>query len=195
MKEIIIATKNEGKVKDFKLLFKEKGVIVKSLLDIEYPFEIEETGTTFKENAIIKAQEVANYTGNAVIADDSGLSVDALDGRPGVYSARYGSDDMDGVTKVLHELERVPNEARTARFHCALALAQPSEDPIIVEGTCEGKITHEPRGLNGFGYDPIFFITELNKTMAELSKEEKNKISHRADALKQIESKLFKLFK
>jgi XTP/dITP diphosphohydrolase len=190
VKEVIIATKNAGKVKEFQALFAQKGIEVKSLLDFNDCPDVEETGKTFAENAILKAETIANYFNKIVIADDSGLAVDALNGKPGVYSARYAGEnknDAENIAKVLEELKEVPFEQRTARFHCALAVAIPHQRTIVVEGTCEGYIAEEPRGTNGFGYDPIFYVPEKQKMMAELSKEEKNKISHRANALKELE--------
>lgn len=190
MKEIMIATKNQGKVKEFRTLFMSRGVNVKSLADYPTIEDIEETGVTFAENAQIKAEEIAKKLHIPVIADDSGLSIDYLDGKPGVYSARYAGEhksDLDNLNKVLEELKGVPKQKRTARFHCALALAIPGEKTQIVEGTCEGLITEQPVGDNGFGYDPIFYVPELEKTMAELSKDEKNKISHRGHALRKLD--------
>lgn len=191
MKRIIIATKNKGKVKDFEVLFEKRGYKVISLLDLPDSPDIEETGNTFRENAILKAEGIATIVNEIVIADDSGLAVDALGGRPGVFSARYAGEqknDEDNILKVLTELEGVKD--RSATFHCALAMAIPSSATIVVEGTCNGVINEEPIGENGFGYDPIFFVPEKNKTMAQLSKEEKNEISHRADALKKLEDQL-----
>ncbi|MEH7379744.1 XTP/dITP diphosphatase [Bacillus sp. JJ1533] len=190
MKEIMIATKNRGKVKEFRDLFASQGVEVKSLLDYPTIEDIEETGVTFAENAQIKAEAIAKKLHIPVVADDSGLAIDFLDGRPGVYSARYAGEhknDLDNLNKVLDELKGVPQEKRAARFHCALALAIPGEKTEIVEGTCEGVITEKPIGENGFGYDPIFFIPQKGKTMAELSKEEKNQISHRGNALRKLD--------
>jgi XTP/dITP diphosphohydrolase len=198
VKEVIIATKNAGKVKEFQTLFAEKGLTVKSLLDVENAPDVEETGETFAENAILKAETIANYLNKVVIADDSGLAVDALGGKPGVYSARYAGEhknDKENMAKVLEELKGVPFEQRTARFHCALAVAIPNQRTVVVEGTCEGYIAEAPTGTNGFGYDPIFYVPEQQKTMAELSKEEKNKISHRANALKKLEKIWDELFK
>ncbi|MEH7236241.1 XTP/dITP diphosphatase [Bacillus sp. JJ1562] len=193
MKEIMIATKNSGKVKEFRDLFASQGVEVKSLLDYPYIEDIEETGVTFAENAQLKAEAIVKKLHIPVIADDSGLAVDYLDGRPGVFSARYAGEhknDLDNLNKVLDELKGVPNEKRTARFHCALALAIPGEETEIVEGTCEGVITEKPEGENGFGYDPIFFVTGKGKTMAELAKDEKNQISHRGNALRKLDELL-----
>jgi XTP/dITP diphosphohydrolase len=186
VKKIIIATKNKGKVTEFQALFQKKGFEVISLLDIANSPDIEETGKTFKENAILKAEGIAVALNEMVIADDSGLSIDYLEGRPGIMSARYAGldkNDMNNMVKVLQELVGVPVEDRTARFHCALALAIPSRSTIVVEGLCEGIIATEPIGENGFGYDPIFFLKSEQKTMAELTKAEKNRISHRANAL------------
>ncbi|MBS2771631.1 XTP/dITP diphosphatase [Anoxybacillus rupiensis] len=192
MKQVIIATKNTGKAREFEALFNEKGMQVKTLLDFPNCPDVEETGDTFAENARLKAEAMAAYFQQMVIADDSGLSIDALDGRPGVYSARYAGeekDDQANIAKVLKELKGVPFEQRTARFHCTLAIAIPGRPTAIVEGTCEGYIAEEPKGENGFGYDPIFYVPEKNKTMAELPKEVKNKISHRADALAKLNEK------
>ncbi|MFS0865547.1 XTP/dITP diphosphatase [Fredinandcohnia sp. 179-A 10B2 NHS] len=193
MQEIMIATKNAGKVKEFNNLFEIKGIKVKSLLDFPSIDDIEETGTTFAENAKIKAEAISNKFKIPVIADDSGLSVDYLNGRPGVYSARYAGeqkDDTANLNKVLAELEGVPEDKRTARFHCALALAIPGEETQIVEGTCEGIITDKPVGANGFGYDPVFYVVAKGKTMAQLTKDEKNEISHRGNALRKLDKLL-----
>ncbi|AEH46974.1 XTP/dITP diphosphatase [Parageobacillus thermoglucosidasius] len=190
MKQVIIATKNAGKTREFQALLAKKGVEVKSLLDFPDCPDVEETGSTFAENAILKAEAMARYFHTTVIADDSGLAIDALHGRPGVYSARYAGeekDDQKNIAKVLEELKGVPLEKRTARFHCALAVAAPGRRTAVVEATCEGYIAEEPKGENGFGYDPIFYVPQKGKTMAELSKEEKNQISHRAKALAKLE--------
>ncbi|HHY72795.1 MAG TPA: XTP/dITP diphosphatase [Bacillus bacterium] len=189
MKDILIATKNKGKVKEFAALFAEKDIVVHSLLDFPDSLDVEETGDTFIENAKLKAETIAKQFNKIVIADDSGLSVDALDGRPGVFSARYAgepTDDQANLEKVLRELHGVPSEKRTARFHCILAVAIPNEKTKIFEGACEGYITEEPLGENGFGYDPIFYVPDRRQTMAQLSNDEKNKISHRANAMKQL---------
>ncbi|WP_406620720.1 XTP/dITP diphosphatase [Bacillus atrophaeus] len=189
MKEAIIATHNPGKVKEFKDIFAPKGYDVKSLADIGFLEEIEETGHTFEENAVLKAEAVAKAVNKMVIADDSGLSVDNLGGSPGVYSARYAGeqkDDMANINKVLQELKGIEKEQRTARFRCALAVSIPGEETKTVEGHVEGYIAEEPKGENGFGYDPIFIVKDKDKTMAELTSDEKNKISHRANALKKL---------
>lgn len=189
MQEIIIATKNKGKANEFKNMFYPLGYEIRTLLDFPQISEIDETGTTFEANAKLKAEAISNILGEMVIADDSGLMIDALDGRPGVYSARYAGlekDDDANMDKVLQELKDIPISERTARFYCALALAVPNKETLIVHGTCEGEILTEKRGENGFGYDPIFFVTEKGKGMAELLPEEKNQISHRAEALKKM---------
>ena len=189
MAKVIIATNNKGKVKDFQSLFTPMGVEVTSLHDFPGIEEIEETGTTFEENAILKAEHLAKELKIPVIADDSGLMVDALEGRPGVYSARYAGlhkNDEDNLQKVLKELEGISTEKRTARFYCALALAIPGKETITVHGTVEGLIATDKQGTNGFGYDPIFFLPELNRTMAQLTAEEKGSLSHRGNAIKEL---------
>jgi XTP/dITP diphosphohydrolase len=193
MDTVIIATKNKGKAKEFEKLFLPKGLAVKTLLDYPEIEDVEETGSTFEENAILKAETIANNLGVRVIADDSGLEIDALEGRPGVYSARYaGSEknDENNIDKVLDELQGVPESERTARFCCALAMAEPGKETVTVFGTCEGRILNERRGTNGFGYDPIFFVETEGKAMAELASDEKNKISHRANAIRKLDDLL-----
>jgi XTP/dITP diphosphohydrolase len=189
VKEIIIATNNKGKVKDFQVIFEPKGFVVKSLADFPELPEVEETGTTFEENALLKAKAVSDHLGKIVLADDSGLEVDGLNGEPGVYSARYAGKDKDdrkNYNKVLEKLQGVPFDERTARFVCVLALVKPTGEQLTVRGTCEGHIASEPAGENGFGYDPIFYVKDWNKTMAQLTKEEKSEISHRGNAIKKL---------
>lgn len=196
-KEVIIATKNKGKAKEFEALFSAKGVKVQTLLDFPEAPDVEETGTTFRENAKLKAEEICRQLNTMVIADDSGLCIDALNGEPGVYSARYAGNEKDdeaNMTKVLEKMKGVPLPERTAHFHCTLAVAIPGQDTIVVEGRCTGMITEEKQGDKGFGYDPIFYVPALQKTMAQLEKEEKNKISHRADALKKLSPIIEKLY-
>ena len=195
MKQVVVATKNAGKVREFAELFEKFDLEVKSLYDFPHIEEVEETGETFEENAILKAEHLCKQLDEIVIADDSGLIVDALQGKPGVRSARYAGeekDDQANIQKVLEELKGIPMEKRTARFYCALAVAFPQEDkkPLIVNGTCEGKILGQQRGENGFGYDPIFYVEEYKSAMAELSSDEKNKISHRGRALRKLEEKI-----
>lgn len=190
-KRVIIATKNRGKAKEFQHMFAPYGYEVQTLLDLPHIEDVEETGETFEENAILKAETVAEILGELVIADDSGLAIDALEGRPGVYSARYAGEeksDEANMEKVLSELESVEEPDRTARFHCVLAIAGPNRETRTVTGTCEGTILQEKRGTNGFGYDPIFYVPTLGKSMAELSQEEKSQISHRGNALKKLKN-------
>lgn len=189
MTEIIIATNNPGKVKDFKVILEPKGFTVKSLADFPHIPDVKETGTTFEENALLKAEAVSAHLGKIVLADDSGLEVDALNGEPGVYSARYAGmdkDDKKNILKVLDRLEGVPEKMRTARFICVLAVVEPGGNRLTVRGTCEGIISIEPIGENGFGYDPIFYVEGKQRTMAQLSKEEKSEISHRGNAISQL---------
>ncbi|WP_341320945.1 XTP/dITP diphosphatase [Solibacillus sp. FSL H8-0523] len=197
MKQVVIATKNKGKAKDFEALFNPFGYEVVTMFEVAPDLEIEETGTTFEENAILKAQTLANLLGKIVIADDSGLAIDALNGEPGVYSARYAGDHDDeaNMVKVLANMKDVPEEARTARFCCALAIAGPNMDTKTVFGTCEGVIAHEKKGRNGFGYDPIFYVPALQKHMAELTAEEKGAISHRGNAIRKLALQLAELLK
>jgi len=193
MKEVIIATKNPGKAKEFEKIFAERGMAVKTLLDFPELPEVEETGTTFEENAILKAETTAKALNKLVISDDSGLMVDALEGRPGIYSARFAGDpknDQNNIDKLLTELKGVPEEKRTARFYCALAVAVPNQETFTVSGTCEGRILEEQKGTNGFGYDPVFLVPEKGVTLAQLSSDEKNQISHRANALKKLDAVL-----
>jgi XTP/dITP diphosphohydrolase len=189
MKEIIVATNNKGKAAEFEALFEPLGYKVLTLRDLPHIEEVEETGVTFEENARLKAETVSKLENKMVIADDSGLVVDALDGRPGVYSARYAGEEKNddaNIQKVLDELADVEEKERTARFVCVLAVAIPNKETKIFKGTCEGLITKEKMGENGFGYDPIFYIRDKGKTMAQLTKEEKNQISHRANAIKEF---------
>ncbi|MFZ0075869.1 MAG: XTP/dITP diphosphatase [Exiguobacterium undae] len=188
--KIIVATRNAGKVNEFKEMLGRLGYDVESLLDYETAPETDETGSTFEENAELKSREAAAYFGHAVLADDSGLEVDALDGAPGVYSARFAGEDKSDEannTLLLEKLADVPTEKRTARFVCALSLAKPSGETLTVRGTMEGTIGFERKGTNGFGYDPLFIIPSLNQTAAELTKSEKASISHRGQALRKLE--------
>lgn len=195
MKEIVIATRNQGKISEFRSLFKQERINLLSLSDLTVEInEIEETGDTFYENAKIKAETVANIINQPVIADDSGLVVDSLDGRPGVYSARYAgepTDDVKNYEKILHEMELVDKINRTARFVAVLALARPNKETIYFAGSCEGEITYEPQGDFGFGYDPIFMPKGYDRTMAQLTEQEKNKISHRYVALQKLKNWLY----
>jgi len=196
MKNIIIATGNKGKAKEFETLFKPLGYNVLTLHDLEGTEDVEETGKTFEENAILKAESLCKQFNTMVIADDSGLMIDALDGRPGVYSARYAGEEKDdeaNMDKVLEELVGVPEDKRTARFYCALAVAIPNQETVTFSGTVEGRIATERQGEFGFGYDPIFYVPSLQKMMAQLEPQEKNAISHRANALRNMKEKLHQL--
>ncbi len=185
---LVLATRNANKVREIRQILADLPVEVCSLLDYRSVPDVEETGTTFAENAVLKARAAAEATGEVAMADDSGLAIDALDGAPGVYSNRFaGPDatDRDKIDKVLALLRDVPAERRTARFVAAVAVASPDGRVETVAGTCEGRIGFAPRGEHGFGYDPIFLLPELGLTMAELTDEEKNRISHRARAVTQ----------
>lgn len=189
MKQVIIATQNKGKAKDFEALFGPLGYEVLTLRDVAKDMDVEETGVTFEENAILKAEAVAETLQTTVIADDSGLEIDALDGEPGVYSARYAGEaksDEANIEKVLAKLESVPEEQRRARFRCVLAIASPNKKTRTYSGSCEGLILSERRGDYGFGYDPIFFVPNEGKAMAELVPEEKAAISHRGNAIREL---------
>lgn len=188
--EIVIATHNNGKAREFEALFAKKGWKIKTLNDFPEMPEVEETGTSFAENALLKAETIADKLNMLVLADDSGLKVDALDGAPGIFSARYAGEpksDAANNAKLLHELTDVPYEKRTAQFHCTLALAAPGKKSMTVSGEVSGTILGIPRGENGFGYDPLFYVAEKNKTMAELSNKEKNRLSHRSAALRKLD--------
>ncbi|HHW31676.1 MAG TPA: XTP/dITP diphosphatase [Clostridiaceae bacterium] len=193
MEKFIVASKNKGKLIEIQKLLEGLPYKVISMEEAGFSGDIEETGKTFEENAFIKARAVFNVTGGMVMADDSGLEVDYLNGLPGIYSSRYageGASDQDRNEKLLRELRDVPFEKRTARFVCAIALILPDGKHISINGSCEGYIGFEPVGDNGFGYDPLFFIPEYNATMAQLSLHEKNKISHRGKALRLLVDKL-----
>lgn len=194
MSKIVLATGNAGKVRELDAMLAPLKLHVVAQSEFDVP-EVAETGTTFVENAIIKARHAARITGLPAIADDSGLVVDALGGAPGIYSARYsgeGATDAKNIDKLLAELQDVPMDARSARFICCLVYLRHADDPtpIICEGAWEGRIAREAFGEGGFGYDPVFYVPALAKTAAELSKEEKNAISHRGQALKALLAKL-----
>lgn len=193
MKRIIFATGNEGKMKEIREILKDLDVQVLSMKEAGIQVDIVEDGTTFEENAIIKAKAVCQASGEIALADDSGLVIDYLNGEPGVYSARYMGENTDYHIKnanLIQRLDGVPDEQRTARFVCAIAAAFPDGRVETVRGTMEGRIGYEEKGANGFGYDPIFFLPEYGCTSAELSMEEKNKISHRGKALQAIKEEL-----
>jgi len=184
---LLIATHNKGKVSEISALLEGLNCRVIGFNDLpDTPPVVDETGETFAENALLKAEQYHQLTGFLTLADDSGLAVDVLDGRPGVYSARYGGENLtsrEQISLLLDELKEVPMEQRKARFVCSIALIGEGVRQMF-EGQCEGLITYEPRGDGGFGYDPIFLDTELQRTFAELSPEEKSARSHRALALR-----------
>ena len=189
-KTIVIATRNPGKAKEFAALFAEEGYQTKTLLDYPDLPDVEETGTTFEENARLKAETIAQILQQPVLADDSGLAVDALNGMPGIFSARFAGErksDAANNAKLLHELTDVPDEKRTAHFHCTLVFAAPQKDSLVVEADWDGRIGRIPKGDNGFGYDPLFIVPGFEKSSAELTSEEKNEISHRGIAVKELE--------
>ncbi len=185
--KLVIATKNAGKVREINNKFHSvPGIEVLSLTDFGEAPDVVEDGSTFAENALKKARAIAGFTGCAALADDSGLVIDALNGEPGIRSARYAGDDADDDERnrlVLDKMRGVPDGKRTARFVCTIAMVLPDGSEHVTEGTCEGIILREMRGDHGFGYDPIFFLPEYGRTMAEIPLEEKNRISHRARAL------------
>ncbi|WP_165312343.1 XTP/dITP diphosphatase [Vibrio ziniensis] len=190
MKKIVLATGNQGKVREMADLLADFGfdVVAQSELNVS---EVAETGTTFIENAIIKARHAAKETGLPAIADDSGLEVDYLKGAPGIYSARYageGATDQQNLEKLLQAMQGVPEEQRSARFHCVLVLMRHENDPtpIVCHGKWEGRILEQAHGTNGFGYDPIFFVPQENCASAELEPARKKQLSHRAKALHKL---------
>ncbi|MGI2882172.1 XTP/dITP diphosphatase [Vibrio furnissii] len=190
MKKIVLATGNQGKVREMADLLADFGFDVVAQSEFNVP-EVAETGTTFIENAIIKARHAAKETGLPAIADDSGLEVDALDGAPGVYSARYAGEhatDQQNLAKLLNAMKDVPEAQRTARFHCVLVLMRHENDPtpLVCHGSWEGRILTEAHGSNGFGYDPIFFVPEDNCASAQLEPARKKQLSHRGQALKKL---------
>lgn len=187
MKKIIVATGNEGKMGEIREILRDENIHFVSLKDEGLQdVEIIEDGQSFEENAIIKARAISDLTGQMVLADDSGLEVDYLDKAPGIYSARYMGEDTPYSIKnnhIIEQLQGVEGEERSARFVCVIACAFPDGRNITVRGVIEGRIAHEEKGGNGFGYDPIFYVPEFGCTTAELPPEEKNKVSHRGKAL------------
>ena len=187
--KILAATGNKGKIREFSQILAPLGFETVSPKDIGIDLDPEETGTTFAENALIKAQAFMQAANMPVIADDSGLMVDFLDGAPGIYSARYAEgSDADRCDKLIKNMENAEN--RTARFVSAVAMVFPDGKIVEAEGFCEGEITRSPAGENGFGYDPVFYIASMGKTVAQMSADEKNAISHRGKALRLLEEKL-----
>jgi XTP/dITP diphosphohydrolase len=191
MSELLIATHNQGKAREFARLFDGLGLHLRTLADLGIDATVDETGSTFEENARLKAEGYMRLSGLPTLADDSGLEVAALNGAPGVYSARYGG--VSGAAQLdylLKQMEHIPFHERLARFVCVIALARPDGPTELVEGTLSGVIEMEPRGSGGFGYDPLFYVLDEDKTLAELPPERKNAISHRAEAAREAASVL-----
>jgi XTP/dITP diphosphohydrolase len=191
--KILLATNNRAKVKEYAKLLQDIPYRIVSLEDMHISEQVEETGTSFEENAILKARRYAELSGLTTIADDSGLEVDALGGEPGVRSARYageGASDKERIDFLLNKLVDVPWEKRLAQFRCVIAIAYPDGKVQICQGQCRGILTFKPLGDNGFGYDPVFYLPDLHKTMAELSMSEKNAISHRGKAAEEARKAL-----
>ena len=191
----MFATGNAGKVKEIRMIMADLGVEVLSMKEAGISIDIEEDGSTYEENALIKARAVAACTDAIVMADDSGLEVDALNKEPGVLSARYMGEDTPYSIKngeIIKRLTGVPDEERSARFVCAIAAVLPDGRELTTRATIEGRIGYEEKGANGFGYDPIFYVPEFGKTTAELTEEEKNKVSHRGKALELMKKELKK---
>ena len=194
MRPLILATRNQGKIDEFQELFVGSGVITKSITDFGPIPQVVEDGETFEENAYKKAFQTARMLGFPALADDSGLSVEALDGAPGVKSARYAGEEAtreDNNRKLLEAMQGIPN--RKAAFECVLAIAVPRGPALIYEGRCEGEITDELRGEEGFGYDPLFFYPPLKKTFAQMSSAEKNRVSHRGKAMAELRGEIDKV--
>ena len=192
-KKIIFATGNQGKLEEIRVILGEPDLEIISMKEAGIEADIEETGTTFEENAVIKATTIAKKTDEIVMADDSGLEIDYLNREPGVYSARYAGEDTPYSVKnqmLLDRLKGVEKEKRTARFVCVIAAALPDGSVITTRGTIEGYIGYEPAGENGFGYDPIFYVPEYECSTAQLTMEQKNELSHRGKALRAMKEKL-----
>ncbi len=190
-RNVVAATNNKNKLREFIEILAPLGYKVISLKEVGIEIDIEETGSTFEENSLIKAKAIMEATGKAALADDSGLVVDALGGEPGIYSARYcEGTDSDRVAYLLEKMKDIPDTRRTARFVSVVTLCFPDGDVIQARGTCEGLITREPKGENGFGYDPVFYVEQYKKTLAEVSADKKNAISHRGNALFELQKQL-----
>lgn len=190
MEDLVIATNNKGKINDFKVIFPEYNVI--GISELISGFDVEETGTTFEENAKLKSEAAAKALGKRVIADDSGLTVDALNGEPGIYSARYAGADKDDEANIEKLLAKLKDNSRhrTAEFVCVISMSAPGEETVTFKGTVSGVITMEKLGEHGFGYDPIFYVPRMHKTMAQLTDQEKGEISHRRQAIDKLKSYL-----
>lgn len=198
LNQIVLASGNAGKVHEIDQLLEGLNLEILPQSEFDVP-EIEETGTTFVENAILKARNAAHHTGLPAIADDSGITVDVLYGRPGIYSARFAgvdATDEENIAKLISMVKPFPDEERTARFICSMVYLRYEEDPtpVIAEGVWEGQLLIDPKGQNGFGYDPIFYISSQQCTSAELPPEIKNKLSHRGQALRELLGQLSSLY-
>ena len=194
--ELVLATRNPHKGAELVALLSDLGIRIRTLAEFPDAPEVAEDGQTCEANAVKKAQAIMQHTGRTAVADDTGLEVDALGGRPGVHAARYAGPNAtyeDNWRKLLRELEGVPRERRRACFITVAAIARPSAKVEVVDGVLEGLIAEEPAGIQGFGYDPVFFVPEAGKTLAELTADEKNRISHRARALAKVRNMLGKL--
>ncbi len=193
-KPLVLATRNQGKISEFKKLLSDFPIEIKNLQDFGPISPVEEDGETFEENAYKKAHHTAKMLGFPVLADDSGLMVDALGGRPGVHSARYAGEkasDKENNLKLLEAMKGVKN--RKATFKCVIMISVPSGPALTYEGVCDGEVTHEMKGAHGFGYDPVFYYPPLKKTFAQISLEEKNRISHRGKAMAQLRGEFDKV--
>ncbi len=193
MKTVVFASRNRGKIREIRALLEGLPIALRSLDDFPNAPDVEEDGDTFLDNALKKALAVSRHTGHAALADDSGLTVDALDGAPGVHSARYAGENADdgrNIEKLLREMKDVPEKGRGAAFRCVLVLCEPDGSCESFEGAWEGRIAEAPDGDGGFGYDPVFYLPGLGKTVARLSLEEKNRLSHRARAMERLREAL-----
>ncbi len=195
MKKIVFASNNDGKIKEIKEILKDFDAEILTMKEAGADIEIEENGTTFEENALIKARAVMQITGEITMADDSGLEIDYLNGEPGVYSARYMGHDTSYDIKnnaIIERMKNVSGNDRSARFVCAIAAVFPDGKEFVEKGTMEGVIGEKPMGENGFGYDPILFLPQYNKSSAQLTSEEKNRISHRGEAINKMKAAIEK---
>lgn len=192
--KVVLASKNQHKLQEMQQILGQYGLEILLESDLGLDIEVEETGTTFEENSMLKAKAVQQAAGITALADDSGLQVDALNGAPGIYSARFGGErnksDRDRLEYLLELMKDVPQEQRTARFVSVITMLRPDGSSIVARGTCEGVIALAPHGSNGFGYDPVFFVPQEGCTFAQLESERKNEISHRANALKNFVEQL-----
>ena len=186
MLEILIATNNLGKVKEIKDILSSHKIKILTMKDFPHLPKIEEDGKTYQENAFKKARKISDYTGKICLADDSGLEIEYLKGKPGIYSSRWGNSDEERINKVLKLLENIPINKRSAKFVCAAVLVFPDGKTYMVKEECNGSIEFKPKGEHGFGYDPIFLVPEYNKTFAELGDKIKNRISHRGKAIRSM---------